>query len=64
MCFHRRDLCCDIKDLAAPQGLLACSSIDVSDRLNCINSTLFRLRHDQAIRMLFTVMDHDMGEEG
>jgi hypothetical protein len=61
MCFHRRDFCCDIKDLAAPQGLLICSTLD---DLTCINSTPFRLRHDQAIRILFTIMDHDMGEEG
>ena len=64
MCFHRRDFCCDIKELAAPQRLLACSTLDVSDHLSCINSTPFRLRHDQGIRVLFTVMDHDMGEEG
>uniref|UniRef100_A0A0A9D3J2 Uncharacterized protein n=1 Tax=Arundo donax TaxID=35708 RepID=A0A0A9D3J2_ARUDO len=64
MCFHRRDLCCQIKEITAPQGLLSCSTLDVSDHLTCINSTPFRLRHDQAIRILFTAMDHDMGEEG
>jgi hypothetical protein len=64
MCFHKRDLSCQIKEIAARQGLLVCSTLGVSNHLTCINSTPFRLRHDQAIRVLFTAMDHDMGEEG
>jgi hypothetical protein len=65
MCFRRRGFCCQTKEVAAPQGLLVCSSstLDASDPLTCVNSTPFRLRHDQAIRILFTAMDHDMVEE-
>lgn len=52
-----------IKEIANLRGL-TWSTLDVSNHLTCINSMSFRLRHDEAMRVLFTVLDHDLGEDG
>jgi hypothetical protein len=64
MCLHRRNFPCEIKQIAGSLVLLICSSLDVSDQLSCTNSTPFRLRNDDDIRMLFSIHDHDLGEDG
>lgn len=60
MCLHRRNFSCKIEEIADLRGRGPTWSADVSDHLACINSTTFRLRYDEATR----VLDHDFGEAG